>query len=35
VLLLDLLRMPRGVFMVCFAAVLTTLLLLLYQFTTR
>jgi uncharacterized protein len=35
VLLLDLLRMPRGVFVVCFAAVLTALLLLLQQLTTR
>ena len=35
VLLPDLLRMPRGVFVVCFAAVLTALLQLLQQFTTR
>jgi len=35
VLLPDLLRMPRGVFVVCFAATLSALLLLLQQFTTR
>jgi uncharacterized protein len=35
VLLPDLLSVPRGVFVVCFAAVLTTLLLLVQQFTPR
>ena len=35
VLLPDLLRVPRGVFVVCFAAALTALLMLLQQFTTR
>lgn len=35
VLLHDLLRVPRGVFVVCFAAALTVLLVVLQQFTTR
>jgi len=35
VLLPDLLRVPRGVFVVGFAVVLTTLLVLLQRFTTR
>ena len=35
VLLPDLLRVPRGVFVVCFAAALTALLVVLQQFTTR
>jgi hypothetical protein len=35
VLLPDLLKVPRGVFIVCFAAALTALLVVLQQFTTR
>jgi hypothetical protein len=35
VLLPDLLRVPRGVFVVCFAAALIALLVVLQQFTTR